>query len=273
MRRCQEIEREFSRSGTQSQRRDLSDRWQKRHCSDYTRGDRLAANQTNKLIFDIGFHSGDDTIYFLENGHNVVAVDANPAMIEDGLSRPMLRLAERYGRLHAIATGIARDATRGKNLTFFLHRRVTEWSTFNTPPPNRRSEFDAISVPTTTCADLIRRFGAPHYMKIDIEGYDAACVGTLERDKLPRYLSTEDPSLLDRLLALGYRTFKMVSQRVARRGGRQFSGGMPEEANGRWGDADSIRAHPFFSVRHMHVKIDQNGKPLKREEHDLHAKL
>ena len=49
----------------------------------------------------MGFHSGDDTIYFLENGHNVVAVDANPAMIEDGLSKTYASpCAERYGRLH-----------------------------------------------------------------------------------------------------------------------------------------------------------------------------
>ena len=73
-------------------------------------------------------------------------------------------------------------------------------------------------------------------------------------------------------ISLGYCAFKMVSQHMARRGGRQFSVGMPDEAPGVWGNAESIRKHPFFSRQHMHERIDHNGNRL-REEHDLHARL
>lgn len=31
-----------------------------------------------KLIFDIGFHKGEDTRYYLYRGYDVVAVDAAP---------------------------------------------------------------------------------------------------------------------------------------------------------------------------------------------------
>ena len=245
--------------------------WQSRHCDDYTSGDRLTVNRTRNLIFDIGFHSGDDTLFFLERGHDVVAVDANPSMIQDGLRRPAMRLAERVGRLRAIATGVVNVASN-QSMKFYLHRRVTEWSTFKTPPALKLSEFDPINVPVTTCRDLIQTYGVPYYMKVDIEGLDAACVQSIESDHLPLYISTEDPLQLEHLLALGYRSFKMVSQARARRGQRQFSGGMPEESPGPWVDAAGIRAHPFFSIAHMHVRIDDKGNRI-REEHDLHARL
>ncbi len=34
------------------------------------------------LIYDIGIHNGDDTAYYLSRGYRVVAVDANPLMMD-----------------------------------------------------------------------------------------------------------------------------------------------------------------------------------------------
>ena len=109
-------------------------------------------------------------------------------------------------------------------------------------------------------------------LQVDIEGFDKECLRSLEIGRLPTYLSTEDPLQLDHLLSLGYRSFRMVSQSVARRGGRQFSGGVPEEIKVAWGEAASIRTHPFYSREHMHERMDIHGNRL-REEHDLHASL
>ena len=247
--------------------------WDKYHCNEYTTGRQLTGRRSHRLVLDVGFHSGDDTLHFLKRGHDVVAVDANPAMIHDGLTRPTLRVAHQSGQLQALSVGIVRrlDNTN-QTMPFYLHRLVTEWSTFNTPTISKRNEFDTINVPVTTCADLIRRFGTPYYMKVDIEGLDHACLRSLEPGFLPQYVSTEDPLQLDHLLTLGYRSFKMVSQATARRGGRQFSGGMPEDTPGEWVGDMGIREHPFFSTTHMHVKIDAHGNRF-REEHDLHARL
>ena len=271
VRRCQKIEEQFAAETAEHHMHRKA--WIRHHCDDFTTGNRMTGNTSNKLIFDIGFHSGDDAIHFLELGFRVVAIDANPFMIEDGLRRPVLRLAKQRGRLNAIARGVVREVARAnQTLTFFLHRRVTEWSTFKVPSAGVRGDFDPINVPITTCADLIRQYGTPYYMKVDIEGFDSECLASLEVDHLPTYVSTEDPLQLDHLLRLGYHSFKMVSQRLTRRGGRQFSGGLSESAPGQWGDAASIRSHPFFSTIHMHVRIDGNGNRI-REEHDLHAKL
>ena len=126
----------------------------------------LTISRNHKLIYDIGFHSGEDSLYFLKRGYDVVAVDANPSLIEDGLSRPVMQLARLSGQFHALARGIAgRAAQENQTLTFYVHRRVTEWSTF-VPPSGRREDFSAITVPITTCGDLIHQFGTPYYMKV-----------------------------------------------------------------------------------------------------------
>ena len=54
--------------------------WRSRRCDEFTSGNRLQfadalrRNSTGKLVFDIGFHDGRDTINMLELGYNVVAV-------------------------------------------------------------------------------------------------------------------------------------------------------------------------------------------------------
>lgn len=37
-----------------------------------------------ELIYDIGFHKGEDTLFYLLKGYNVVAVDADIELIEEG---------------------------------------------------------------------------------------------------------------------------------------------------------------------------------------------
>lgn len=42
------------------------------------------------LIYDVGLFDGGDTAYYLFRGYNVVAIDANPVMVE----RARLRFAK-----------------------------------------------------------------------------------------------------------------------------------------------------------------------------------
>ena len=39
--------------------------------------------ESKKLIFDIGFHKGEDTSYYLHSRYSVVGVDADPSMIQE----------------------------------------------------------------------------------------------------------------------------------------------------------------------------------------------
>ena len=164
LQQCMDLETDFG--SRKEDRQPMLKAWKKHHCDDFTHGNQLTISRNHKLIYDIGFHSGEDSLYFLKRGYDVVAVDANPSLIEDGLSRPVMQLARLSGQFHALARGIAgRAAQENQTLTFYVHRRVTEWSTF-VPPSGRREDFSAITVPITTCGDLIHQFGTPYYMKV-----------------------------------------------------------------------------------------------------------
>ena len=79
------------------------------------------AKIVSDLIFDIGLYDGDDTAYYLHQGYRVVAVDANPYMIEGGKQRFAAEI--KAGRLtlvnHAISTsgGVTRVVGSGYNRT------------------------------------------------------------------------------------------------------------------------------------------------------------
>lgn len=267
--RCMLLDKKYSLQPNGMIRRN----WLSHNCNDFTKGNKLRhINNASKLVFDIGFHDGQDTINMLELGHKVIAVEANPHMVKKGLQRPTIAIANRTGQLRVETVGItSAGAAIGHPHFFYVHKTVSEWSTFK-PSLQRIGEYRVLEVPTTTCAALIDKYGPPYYMKIDIEGGDAACVHSLRRNKLPKYISTENPLLLSFLLKLGYRSFKMVSQVYARRGSLQSSGGMPEDIPGAWTDEAGIRAHPFWSEKHMHVRFNEAGGK-EREEHDLHARL
>jgi FkbM family methyltransferase len=163
------------------------------------------------LIFDIGLHNGDDTAHYLERGFRVVAVDANPEMIEAGRSRFASEIAE--GRVTLLNVGIA--ATSG-TASFHVSDH-TDWSSFLPEVAGRMGNGTRpLIVKTRQFAAILKEFGTPHYLKIDIEGSDALCLRALIADDLPRYVSWESgpgwDKLLDHMVALGYKSFKVIRQ-------------------------------------------------------------
>mgnify|MGYP000904973017 FL=1 len=41
-------------------------------------------NYQNDLIYDVGFHKGEDTRVYLREGFKVIAIEANPLLAEEG---------------------------------------------------------------------------------------------------------------------------------------------------------------------------------------------
>ena len=117
-------------------------------------------------------------------------------------------------------------------------------------------------MPGVVFTSLLKTYGTPYYLKIDIEGADLLCIESLQVPNVPKYLSIESDKLdwsallheFDVLTALGYRRFKVVGQHrwpkvkppnpplegkyVDRKFTLTSSGLFGEEAPGQWLSAD-----------------------------------
>lgn len=173
------------------------------------------------LIYDVGLFDGTDAAYYLARGYRVVAIDANPLMVENAQKRFSQEI--KSGRLVAVNVGISKEAGSAS----FWVSDVPAWSSFNKPIANRNgTPCREIVVPTAPFSEILSRYGAPHYVKIDIEGNDQLCVDALAAaDRVPAFISVETecagdtPLSEDQALAIlrslrnvGYRKFKLVSQ-------------------------------------------------------------
>lgn len=167
-----------------------------------------------RLIYDVGVHTGEDTGYYLHAGHRVVGVEANPEMCARLRERFATEIAD--GRLTLVNVGIA-DAPG--EMEFYVCDDISEWSSFNRAIASRDgARHHAITVPTRTFDSIVAEHGTPWYCKVDIEGNDRLCLrGLRAASDRPSHVSVEmshEDAGVDIALMheLGYRRFKIVSQ-------------------------------------------------------------
>jgi FkbM family methyltransferase len=164
----------------------------------------------NDLIYDVGMNTGDDTAYYLHRGFRVVAVEANPRLVDHAQQRFPEEIAN--GRLIIEGVGIAE--TEGE-APFWVCERLSEWSSFDRSIASREGSIHhSITVPTVRFGSILRKYGVPFYLKIDIEGSDSLCLKDLTAASAPSYISVEANGieLLDQLRQLGYPRFQCISQ-------------------------------------------------------------
>lgn len=178
-----------------------------------------------ELIYDIGFHKGEDTLFYLLKGYNVVAVDADIELIEEGKSSFKEYIDN--GRLILLNYAITNESD--KDINFFISQN-TLWNSTNGAVASRQGNKTLKKkVRSKRLDDLFREYGMPFYCKIDIEGNDIIALQTIENsDEKPPYISVETECLgenetiamgkeletLERLYQLGYRRFKLVDQQT-----------------------------------------------------------
>ena len=180
------------------------------------------AKIVSDLIFDIGLYDGDDTAYYLHQGYRVVAVDANPYMIEGGKQRFAAEI--KAGRLTLVNHAIS---TSGGEVVRFHVSDVPSWSSVHEAAASRNGTgFKAVEVSTVRIDRLFEEHGVPYYLKVDIEGNDRLVLAGLSREFQPKYVSaesecqgdkavlTEEESIenLELLHKAGYTRFKMIRQ-------------------------------------------------------------
>jgi len=170
---------------------------------------------TPDLIFDLGVCNGDDSAYYLHKGRRVVGVEANPLLIpvlEDRFAREIAK-----GRYRLVPMGIAEADGKAK---FWVCDDHPEWSSFDRSIASRNGcRHHGVTIATCRFGTLLERFGTPTYCKIDLEGNDNLCLEDMTADTKPEFLSIEvirGNRQLELLGKLGYRRFKLISQRTLR---------------------------------------------------------
>jgi FkbM family methyltransferase len=162
------------------------------------------------LIYDVGLHNGDDTAYYLALGYRVVAIEADPNLAALGKQR--FRIPIMHDQLQILNVGVA---DREGTLPFWVCEGKTEWSSFDQSSASRGGrKCHSVDVRCVPFGDIVREFGVPYYLKIDIETHDRTCLEGLDRNDLPTYISLElsDPSVFAALRELGYSRFKIIIQ-------------------------------------------------------------
>jgi FkbM family methyltransferase len=170
------------------------------------------------LAFDIGAHVGDRVRAFRALGARVVAVEPQAAAI------CILRLL--HGRDPQVALvpeaagavpGEAAFSVNSRNPTVSTLSPDFVAGTAGAPGWEGQRWDRAESVRVTTLDRLVAAHGAPDFVKIDVEGHEAAALAGLSRSNAPPALSFEvvaamraaGLAALDRAAALGYRRFRL----------------------------------------------------------------
>jgi FkbM family methyltransferase len=167
----------------------------------------------NRLVIDVGMNDGSDTAYYLHCGCRVIAIEANPQLTAAANLRFAQEIAE--GMLTVLNLGIAPS----EGVADFYVASNHQWSSFSKEVASRRGMeiVETVRVPCVPLSNILRQYGVPEYIKIDIEGYDLFCLESLSKDTTPPYVSVEfahgmEHRLLHRLLELGYVRFKLLNQ-------------------------------------------------------------
>jgi FkbM family methyltransferase len=218
----------------------------------------LAAAPSRKIIYDFGANNGDDIPYYLKKADLVIAVEANPSLcrsIEERFAADIEADRLRIENCVVVAEGEAPDAQ------FYLHKRHHVLGQFPQPEPSVLADYDRVTLPAQPVMRILERHGEPHYIKLDIEGYDEVILKELlRRDVRPAFLSAEFSSIRVFALLAGlgdYTAFKLVEGKtVAERyrshsivvGGSNetysfpphSSGPFGEDLDGEWLNADDL---------------------------------
>ena len=187
------------------------------------------SNSTSKhadLIYDVGLHRGEDTDFYLRKGFRVVAFDANPELVRS--CRERFRSHVESGRLTIIEGAIVdiqKTACENGKVAFFKNRSGTSWGTTQDSWADRNqamgTEIERLEVEVVDFAAVLRKYGVPRYMKIDIEGCDLVCLDALRQFAArPDFVSFESDKVTLRavrdeirlLRELGYNQFQAVEQ-------------------------------------------------------------
>jgi FkbM family methyltransferase len=166
----------------------------------------------SRTIFDIGMYDGSDTRYFLVKGFKVLAVEANPALVQRaGIVFKQYIFSRQLTLVNAAISG-----EQGKEVTLTVCGDDLGSSSIYDQTITSRNPTGSYTVQGATILNLMDMYGVPYYLKIDIEGAERFCVLPLTTAQRPEYISFEAGDDLEELIqhaaGIGYKMFKLINQ-------------------------------------------------------------
>ena len=171
----------------------------------------VVTSSARRIIYDLGANNGDDIHYYLKKADLVVAVEANQSLCA--------KIAERFpseiqaDRLR-IENCVVASGGRSAEVYFYLHKRHHVLGQFPPPDASVMGDYTRVLLPSKPVTQIVREHGAPHYIKIDIEGYEEAILKELFHSGVkPPCISAESNSIQTFTLLAGlgeYTAFKLV---------------------------------------------------------------
>jgi FkbM family methyltransferase len=155
-------------------------------------------------------NNGDDVQYYLLKSPRVVGVEANSALCEQVRRRFSEHV--RSGRLIVLNVALSAGGA-DRRVPFYVHKTNHRLSQLARPPAHLTANFEMVEVESRTPASIVREFGEPAYVKIDLEGFDLAVLKNLFAEGIyPPEISAEahTADIFAELLANGYAAFNLV---------------------------------------------------------------
>jgi FkbM family methyltransferase len=164
-----------------------------------------------KIIYDFGSNNGNNIPYYLLKSDLVVAVEANPKLCE--IIKKNFKKDIDNGKL-VVKNFIVTVLSDNQDRDFYLHRYHHVLSQFLEPNKNILDQYLKVRLPSRNIISIIKDYGKPYYIKIDLEHYDSHVLKELFLRKIyPKYLSIEshNKEILDIIVRNGkYKAFKLV---------------------------------------------------------------
>jgi FkbM family methyltransferase len=163
-----------------------------------------------RIIYDIGSNNGDDIPYYLNKADRVIAVEANPLLCSQIKKRFQSEID--MERLIIENSVLVSKEYFAESVDFYIHSNEDVLSQFL--PPKNLDMYRKVKLPAITVSDLIRNYGEPYYIKIDVEHYDELILNDFfDNNVKPPFISCESHS--SKIFSLlvtkgGYDAFKLV---------------------------------------------------------------
>lgn len=162
-----------------------------------------------KIIYDIGANNGDNIPYYLLKSDIVIAIEANPELIDCINSRFQDQI--KAGRL--IVYGCVLTVNKEcDEVEFFIHKYNNMLSQLTRPIDVEN--YTSVLLPSKNILQIIHENGDPFYIKIDIEYYDYEILKYLFASNVtPPFISAEahDLKIFEIMLSGGYKSFNLVN--------------------------------------------------------------